>query len=126
MKSVARLQNVWPFCIEGGTLDQHVKSSQELSKQEGVEFEPTKMIVVQDFIPCVDDELEVKRGQMVKALYQENEWRFVVAEDGREGFIPYTFCIPTAESTVKSKHGEQLLSQHVRHFNAIGNCSRPL
>ncbi len=78
------------------------------------------MIVVQDFTPCVEDELKVKRGQMVKALYQENEWRFVVAEDGREGFIPYTFCIPIAESTVKSKKHEQLLSQS--QF-AIGNYS---
>ena len=78
------------------------------------------MIVVQDFTPCVEDELKVKRGQMVKALYQENEWRFVVAEDGREGFIPYTFCIPIAESTVKSKKHEQFLSQS--QF-AIGNYS---
>ena len=70
------------------------------------------MIVVQDFTPCVEDELRVKRGQKVKALYQENEWRFVVAEDGREGFIPYTFCIPIEESTVEhKKHGQQFLTQ---------------
>lgn len=60
-----------------------------------------KMVVVRDFIPCVDDELEVKRGQHVKALYQENEWRFVVAEDGKEGFIPYTYCIPVTEQSNK-------------------------
>mgnify|MGYP002804674251 CR=1 FL=1 len=81
------------------------------------------MIVVQDFSPCVEDELEVKRGQVVKALYQENEWRFVIAEDGREGFIPYTFCIPVgASNKTSTKHDERffLQSQHVQH-NTAGN-----
>ena len=76
------------------------------------------MIVVQDFTPCVEDELRVQRGQKVKALYQENEWRFVVAEDGREGFIPYTFCIPIEDSTVKhQKHSEEFLT----HGTVTGN-----
>ena len=111
--------------ITGGAYDKandHVESKQEQAKQ-AVEFEPTKMIVVQDFSPCVEDELEVKRGQVVKALYQENEWRFVIAEDGREGFIPYTFCIPVGASrTTSTKHDEGffLQSQQVQH-NAAGN-----
>ena len=89
----------------------NMETSREFSKQEGVEFEPTKMIVVQDFTPCVEDELAVKRGEIVKALYQENEWRFVVAKDGCEGFIPYTFCVPMAGSTMKhKKHGDELVS----------------
>lgn len=101
--------------------------SQELPKQEGAEFEPTKMIVVQDFSPCVEDELAVKRGQTVKALYQENEWRFVVADDGSEGFIPYTYCVPIAESTVKPKKHEHFLpkSHQNENYNFIGEFSRP-
>jgi hypothetical protein len=93
-----------------------------------VEFEPTKMVVVQDFSPCVEDELQVKRGQIVKALYQENEWRFVIAEDGREGFIPYTFCIPTDEANMKpKKHDERYFSQpqYVQQ-NDIGNYDSPI
>ena len=93
-------------------------TSQDFAREEAIEFEPTKMIVVQDFTPCVEDELEVKRGQTVKALYQENEWRFVVAQDGREGFIPYTYCIPIAENSTP-KPGRSL-SQQVHHVNSTG------
>jgi len=56
----------------------------------------TKMIVLHDFTPCVDDELEVKRGQIVNVLYQENDWVYVIAENNNnaEGFIPFSYCTP--------------------------------
>lgn len=54
----------------------------------------SQMLVLHDFTPCVDDELEVKRGQMVSVLYQENDWVYVIAEDNSEGFIPHTYCAP--------------------------------
>lgn len=56
----------------------------------------TKMIVLHDFAPCVDDELEVKRGQIVNVLYQENDWVYVIAENNNnaEGFIPFSYCTP--------------------------------
>lgn len=57
------------------------------------EFEPRKMVVLHDFIPCVEDEVAVKRGQHVKALYQETDWVYVITGEGREGFIPFTYCI---------------------------------
>lgn len=48
-----------------------------------------------DFTPCVDDELHVKRGQIVNILYRENDWVYVIAEDSRqEGFIPHSYCTP--------------------------------
>lgn len=50
------------------------------------------MVVLHDFTPCVDDELEVKQGQMVNVLYQENDWVYVIAESGQEGFIPHSYC----------------------------------
>merc|ERR1719187_122152 len=52
----------------------------------------SKMVVLHDFTPCVDDELEVKRGQVVHVLYQENDWVYVISEDSKEGFIPYSYC----------------------------------
>lgn len=52
------------------------------------------MIVLHDFTPCVDDELEVKRGQMVSVLYIDNDWVYVIAEDNSEGFIPHSYCTP--------------------------------
>ena len=68
------------------------------------------MVVLHDFTPCVDDELEVKRGQVfacfflptyklliesfqvVHVLYQENDWVYVISEDNKEGFIPHSYC----------------------------------
>lgn len=105
-------------------------NKEKSSTQDETEFEPTKMVVVRDFVPCVDDELEVKRGQQVKALYQENEWRYVVAEDGKEGFIPYTYCIPITEQTGKAVLKHELpysspsLARHELTKNAPNNTSR--
>ncbi|XP_049838820.1 SH3 domain-containing protein Dlish [Schistocerca gregaria] len=55
----------------------------------------SKMVVLHDFTPCVDDELEVKRGQVVNILYRENDWAYVIAADSRqEGFVPHSYCTP--------------------------------
>jgi len=62
-----------------------------IEKENG--FRPdSKMVVIHDFMPCVDDELEVKRGQVVNVLYTENDWVYVVSEDTKEGFIPNSYC----------------------------------
>eukprot|EP00096_Caligus_rogercresseyi_P011523 TRINITY_DN4542_c0_g1_i1.p1 TRINITY_DN4542_c0_g1~~TRINITY_DN4542_c0_g1_i1.p1 ORF type:complete len:449 (+),score=141.19 TRINITY_DN4542_c0_g1_i1:154-1500(+) len=64
-----------------------------IEKENG--FGPdSKMVVLHDFIPCVDDELEVKRGQIVHVLYQENDWVYVISESELEGFIPHSYCAP--------------------------------
>ena len=60
-------------------------------KENGIAPE-SKMVVLHDFTPCVDDELEVKRGQIVHVLYQENDWVYVISEESREGFIPHSYC----------------------------------
>lgn len=66
------------------------------------------MVVLHDFTPCVDDELEVKRGQLVNILYRENDWVYVIGQDSRqEGFIPFSYCAPyntqLADLAVKKK-----------------------
>lgn len=66
------------------------------------------MVVLHDFTPCVDDELEVKRGQIVNILYRENDWVYVIGQDTRqEGFIPYSYCAPyntqLADLAIKKK-----------------------
>lgn len=56
------------------------------------------MVVLHDFSPCVDDELEVKRGQIVNILYRENDWVYVIGQESRqEGFIPHSYCAPYTE-----------------------------
>lgn len=58
------------------------------------------MVVLHDFSPCVDDELEVKRGQIVNILYRENDWVYVIGQESRqEGFIPHSYCAPYTELT---------------------------
>ncbi|XP_065222110.1 SH3 domain-containing protein Dlish-like [Planococcus citri] len=65
-----------------------------IEKENGLSPD-SKMIVLHDFTPCVDDELQVKRGQVVNILYRENDWVYVIAEDSRlEGFIPHSYCTP--------------------------------
>lgn len=77
-----------------------------IEKENGLSPD-SKMIVLHDFTPCVDDELEVKRGNVVNVLYQENDWVYVIAEDQREGFIPHSYCAPytphLGEMTIKKK-----------------------
>merc|ERR1719369_1790397 len=62
-----------------------------IEKENGLSPE-NKMVALHDFTPCVDDELEVKRGQVVHVLYQENDWVYVISEDNKEGFIPHSYC----------------------------------
>ncbi|XP_013104897.2 SH3 domain-containing protein Dlish isoform X1 [Stomoxys calcitrans] len=91
-----------------------------IEKEHGLSPD-SKMVVLHDFTPCVDDELEVKRGQIVNILYRENDWVYVIGEDSRqEGFIPYSYCAPyntqLADMAIKKKlprgdageHGETI------------------
>lgn len=64
-----------------------------LEKEAGLSPD-SKMMVLHDFQPCVDDELGVCRGQIVNVLYQENDWVYVIAENQTEGFIPLSYCAP--------------------------------
>ncbi|XP_011292764.2 SH3 domain-containing protein Dlish [Musca domestica] len=78
-----------------------------IEKEHGLSPD-SKMVVLHDFTPCVDDELEVKRGQVVNILYRENDWVYVIGEDSRqEGFIPYSYCAPyntqLADMAIKKK-----------------------
>ncbi|XP_077977142.1 SH3 domain-containing protein Dlish-like [Glandiceps talaboti] len=64
-----------------------------ISKEHGLEPQ-TRMRILHDFSPCVEDELGVKRGDVVHVLYQENDWVYVIGDTGGEGFVPYAYCVP--------------------------------
>ncbi|EDO30059.1 predicted protein [Nematostella vectensis] len=69
-------------------------------KQEDEDYfadDPKKMVVTHDFIPCVDDELAVKRGERVLMLYRQNNWYYIKNSRNTEGFIPFTNCIAEDE-----------------------------
>lgn len=63
-----------------------------IEKEELYSEGKAKVIVLQDFKPCVEDELSVSRGDIVTLLYKENDWIYVIAHDGQEGFIPFIYC----------------------------------
>lgn len=78
-----------------------------IEKEHGLSAD-SKMVVLHDFTPCVDDELEVKRGQIVNILYRENDWVYIIGQDTRqEGFIPHSYCAPynsqLADLAIKKK-----------------------
>ena len=79
------------------SIDTLVRVGIEKQRQQ-VRGTRSEMVVLHDFRPCVDDELEVKRNQVVELLYQENDWMYVISKDGKEGFVPYTYCLPLQRS----------------------------
>jgi len=99
-----------------------VDSLVELGKEEEddeIEFEPRKMVVLHDFIPCVEDEVAVKRGQHVKALYQETDWIYVLTNDGKEGFIPFTYCVAEEEYEKRKEKQKGLQRNNFRNASFI-------
>lgn len=96
------------------SVDSLVNVGKEEDEDE-LEFEPRKMVVLHDFIPCVEDEVDVKRGQHVKALYQETDWVYVITNEGKEGFIPFTYCIPEDEYD-KRKEKQRSTRLHRTNF----------
>lgn len=88
-----------------------------IEKEHGLSPD-SKMVVLHDFTPCVDDELEVKRGEIVNVVYRENDWVYVIVADSRrEGFIPHGYCGPPdlADST---QHEQLSLSSGVSSATA--------
>ena len=99
-----------------------VDSLVEVGKEEDdveIEFEPRKMVVLHDFIPCVEDEVAVKRGQHVKALYQETDWIYVIANDGKEGFVPFTYCVPEEEYEKRKEKQKGLQRNNFRNASFL-------
>ena len=99
-----------------------VDSIVDLGKEEEdneIEFEPRKMVVLHDFIPCVEDEVAVKRGQHVKALYQETDWIYVIINDGKEGFIPFTYCVPEEEYEKRKEKQKGLQRNNFRNASFL-------
>lgn len=95
------------------------------------------MVVLHDFTPCVDDELEVKRGSVVSILYRENDWVYVILEqlpngvslpdDGggsREGFIPHSYCAaygsPLADMALGGGHHDRGKGSRVFDNDSLG------
>lgn len=141
---------MWPFAAIGGEIDKDLSRSNsglglnhglgritgsasiETLVRVGIEKEhglspDSKMVVLHDFTPCVDDELEVKRGQIVNILYRENDWVYVIGQDTRqEGFIPYSYCTPyntqLADLAIKKKlPRDQSLGPQIHNIPII-NC----
>ncbi|GFN93695.1 grb2-related adapter protein [Plakobranchus ocellatus] len=80
-----------------------------LEKQHGLSPD-SRMRVTQDFLATTDDELSAQTGDLVYKLFDENEWVYVISEQGQEGFIPLICVSPTKEASLSS--GAQSSSKH--------------
>ncbi|KAL8599108.1 hypothetical protein ACOMHN_007824 [Nucella lapillus] len=81
-----------------------------LEKQHGLSPE-ARMTVVDRFTACASDELNVSQGQTVYMLYTEQEWMYVLMEDGSEGFIPRSFAKPCQSPALSKRVPPTPLSQ---------------
>jgi hypothetical protein len=55
--------------------------------------------IVHDFKSEDEEELDVRKGQYVKILYQKHDWVYVKDSSRHEGFIPYVYCSTVNVST---------------------------
>lgn len=60
----------------------------------------SRRIILQNFNGCAPHELSVKQGQKVNYIYRESDWAYVVADDKKAGYVPFTFL---AKIGVQSK-----------------------
>ncbi|RUS91546.1 hypothetical protein EGW08_000661, partial [Elysia chlorotica] len=51
-----------------------------------------------DFLATTDDELSAQTGDIVYKLFDDNEWVYVISEQGLEGFIPL-ICVSLLKDT---------------------------
>lgn len=55
----------------------------------------SRLVIIQDFVACVDDEVSVKKGAIVHALYRDNDWVYLLCDNDKEGFVPISYTQPT-------------------------------
>jgi hypothetical protein len=101
-----------------------------IEKEHGLSPD-SKMVVLHDFTPCVDDELEVKRGQIVNILYRENDWVYVIGQDSRqEGFIPHSYCAPyntqLADLAIKKKLPRDISVGHAANLHPTSDLTEAI
>lgn len=51
----------------------------------------SRRIILQTFTSYVEHEITVKQGQKVNYIYREDDWAYIVTNDKKEGFVPFTF-----------------------------------
>ena len=67
----------------------------------------TRVVARRDFAPTVDDEMEMREGEDLIALYREENWLFVSRGAGKdEGFVPAAYVrLPACSSSEDGSSG---------------------
>ncbi|RDD46879.1 SH3 and PX domain-containing protein 2B [Trichoplax sp. H2] len=102
-----------------------IEISRSAANDDSKDFARMKMVILQDFQPCVEDELEVKRGDIVTLLYRDNDWVYVQASHGGEGFVPYSYCaLKQSPNIEKPRKKQEMKSSFGRTFSYLKSIDR--
>lgn len=78
---------------------------QELLESNSVKPANIKMMMIANHMPtkgwASKDEATAKTGEIVTALYKQNEWLCVVTEQKQVGFVPYSYTKPVKVTQAK-------------------------
>ncbi|XP_065183987.1 uncharacterized protein LOC135814747 [Sycon ciliatum] len=83
------------------------------------------MIVNNDFSPCCKGELPVEQGQHITALFRHNDWLYVRARSGAEGYVPIQYCTRDQRFANQSKSTMSLNQQQQIQENIPASMSLP-
>lgn len=78
--------------------DENLAESVDQQKSFDSTSSSRMLMINSNFDPTVDDELRVRRGDVVKALYRDRDWIYVVRGETEEGFVPAIFCQDASSS----------------------------
>ena len=76
--------------------------------------QPIFTVVLQDFEASVNDELSIQRGQVLEALYTDDDWLYVRNVDGNYGYVPDSFCYRLEQMTQWSDSNRGSSSPHLK------------
>jgi len=73
------------------------------------------VVILQDFNPGNDGEIIVRRGEEAHVLYTEKDWVYIIKRNGREGFVPISYCSGNSLSSSRSSKSSTTFERTIVH-----------